>query len=140
MTDVKNIIEKAEALEEEATVHAEQLEGLRSEISILEQRNKEYESRIQELTSDNKLLVEENEQLESSNTELQSQVEKLTEEEAKVEVKVIEELQEIGVSPVSLTAEGSGVDYVAEFQSISDPVAKTKYYREHKEKILGGNL
>ena len=70
--------------------------------------------------------------------ELEGKVEALTEEEASVEEKVAESLNEIGVEAVSLEAEGSARNYAEEFTQINDPVEKTKFYREHKEHLLGG--
>ncbi len=139
MSDAKNIIEKAEVLEEELAQKQQELADMSSEVDILQVRIKEYEERIEDLTKQNEDYVQENAELEKASDELRAEVEKLTEEEAKVEVKVIEELQQLGVEPLSISATEIDRDYVAEFSSISDPIEKTKFYREHKDKILGGN-
>lgn len=138
MSDAKNIIEKTEILEQEFSENKSQLEDALAEIAILNERSKVDVEKIETLQSEIASFSEENEALEKNNEELKAQIEKLTQEEARVEVKVIEELQDIGVTPVSLTAEGVSVDHIAEFQAITDPIEKTKYYRKHKAQILGG--
>lgn len=139
MSDAKNIIEKTEVLQEELSELETQFNDVSEKLAVAEKRIEEYESKISEVNAELECASEENEKLLSQNDDLSKQVEQLTEEEATVEVKVMEELQEIGVQPVSLSVAESDIDYVAEFQSITDPVAKTKYYRKHKEQILGGN-
>jgi len=139
MSEAKNILEKAENTEEELAQKQQELADMSSEVDILQVRIKEYEERIEDLTKQNEEYVQENAELDKTSDALRAEIEKLTEEEAKVEVKMIEELQQIGVEPLSITASTIDRDYVSEFSSISDPVEKTKFYREHKDKILGGN-
>jgi len=138
MSDVKNIIERAEVLESELDAKQTKIADADAEIGVLQARLKESESRVEELVAENAQLSEEITKIEKSAEEMSEQINELTEEEAKVEVKVMEELQQIGVEPVSLQAEGSSIDHVAEFKAITNPVEKTNYYRENKEKILGG--
>ena len=110
-----------------------------AKINSLLAEKAEADEKIESLESAVKEAEELAVQSEEKIADLEEQVEKLTEEEASVEEKVSETLSEIGVEPASIGAVEDTVDYVAEFKAISDPSEKTSFYRQHKDKILGGN-
>ena len=145
MNDAKNLVEEHASLKQELSDSElereavnELLEEANTSIEEVKTLNENLHTKVADLEKQIAGYEQELEKTQSLNTDLEKQVESLTQEEASVEVKVVETCQELGVQPVSLTAEGDSVNYAAEFASISDPVAKTKFYREHKEKILGG--
>jgi predicted nuclease with TOPRIM domain len=138
MSDAKNLVEEHAELKEKAKESAIEITALNELLDEANGQFKKSAETIAELESQLSQTSEELEKAQSEVEELTTQVHKLTDEEASVEVKVIETCQDLGVQPVSASASVEEHNFAAEFSSISDPAEKTKYYREHKEQILGG--
>lgn len=146
MSDAKNIIEEHSDLKAENDSLNELLEEANAKIDEVSANNAEIAEKLESVKNDLEKVQAENSELskeldseQSANEELGRKVEELTQEEDALEKKVSETLNEIGVDPVSLDSNLEEVDHVAEWSKISNPIEKTKYYRENKNKILGGN-
>jgi predicted nuclease with TOPRIM domain len=138
MSDAKNLVEEHAELKEKAKESAIEITALNELLDEANGQFKKSAETIADLESQLSQTSEELEKAQLETEELTIKVEKLTDEEASVEVKVIETCQDLGVQPVSASASVEEHNFAAEFSSISDPAEKTKYYREHKEQILGG--
>lgn len=139
MEQAKNIIEEHKEKQGEIDSLTDLLEESNIAITSAINENRELAEKLSESNSKVSELETQLEELSSKNDSLEEAVEKLTQEESSLEVKVMETCNELGVQPVSLGAVDTEIDYVAEFSQISDPAEKTKFYRAHKNKILGGN-
>ena len=139
MEQAKNIIDEHKEMQGEIDSLSDLLEESNVAISNAVNENKQLSESLVKSEERIKELEEQLEELSSKNDDLEEAVEKLTQEEASLEVKVMETCNELGVQPVSLGAVDTEIDYVAQFSQISDPAEKTKFYRAHKNKILGGN-
>ena len=138
MSEAKNLIEEHEALSEEVSSLKELLDEASARIEEVTKINEEQSEKVSSLESEKASLESELEASEKLNDELKGQVESLTQEEDALEKKVSEKLNEIGVEPVSLQSEQEEFDHIKAWGEISDPIEKTKFYRQHKDKILGG--
>ena len=139
MSDAKNVIEEHEKLQEENGTLTELLEEANAKISEVAKQSEVLSEKVESLQNENKELSEELDKANEASDELRVKVEELTQEEDALETKVSETLNEIGVEPVSLDSNLEEVDHLAVWGKITNPSEKTKYYRENKEKILGGN-
>lgn len=138
MSEAKNLIEEHEELSQEVESLKELLDEASGKIEEVTQINEELSAQVKTLTEEKESAESELEASEKSSEELREQVDALTQEEQALEKKVSEKLNEIGVEPVSLGSEQAEYDHLEEWGKIADPIEKTKFYRQHKEKILGG--
>lgn len=145
MTDAKNIIEEHGDLKAENDSVNELLEEANAKIEDVTATNVSLSEELTSVKEELEKALAENAELskellseQSSNEELTKKVDMLTQEDDALEQRVSETLNEIGVDPVSIDSNLEEIDHGAEWAKISDPALKTKYYREHKEKILGG--
>lgn len=138
MSEAKNLIEEHEALSEEVSSLKELLDEASTKIEEVTQLNEKLSEQVNTLESEKESAESELEASEKLNDELKEQVEALTQEDQALEKKVSEKLNEIGVEPVSMDSEVQEFDARSEWSQISDPIEKTKFYRQHKDKILGG--
>jgi chromosome segregation ATPase len=138
MSDAKNIIEEHENLKAENDSMNELLEEANAKITEVSDQLSELSGKVEKLESANAELSKELEKEQGTNEDLNQKVEALTQEDQALEKKVSETLNEIGVEPVSLQSEQEEFDALKSWGEISDPIEKTNFYRQHKEKILGG--
>jgi len=138
MSEAKNLIEEHEELSQEVESLKELLDEASSKIEEVTQVNEKLSDQVKALTEEKESAESELEASEKSNEELREQVEALTQEEQALEKQVSEKLNEIGVDPVSLDSSAEEFDARKEWAQIIDPIEKTKFYRQHKEQILGG--
>jgi chromosome segregation ATPase len=138
MSEAKNLIEEHEELSQEVDSLKELLDEASSKIEEVTQTNEQLSEQVKALTEEKDSAESELEASEKLNEELREQVEALTQEEQALEKQVSEKLNEIGVEPVSLGSEQKEYNHIEEWGNISDPIEKTKFYRQHKDKILGG--
>ena len=138
MSEAKNIIEEHETLLGEVSSLKELLDEASDKIKTLTEQVSEKDAVIEKACSEKESLERELDEKVAENEELDGQVRLLAQEEDALEKKVSEKLNEIGVEPVSLSSDQEEFDHVKEWAEIKDPIEKTKFYRQHKEKILGG--
>jgi len=138
MSEAKNIIEEHETLLGEVSSLKELLDEASDKIKALTEQVSEKDAIIEKANSEKESLEKELDEKVAENEELDEQVRQLSLEEDALEKKVSEKLNEIGVEPVSLSSDQEEYDHVEEWAKISDPIEKTKFYRQHKDKILGG--
>jgi chromosome segregation ATPase len=138
MSEAKNIIEEHETLLGEVSSLKELLDEASEKIEKLTLETSEKSEELKKIQEEKTSLEEELDTKVSENEELEEQVRSLALEEDALEKKVSEKLNEIGVEPVSLQSEQEEFDHVKAWGEITDPIQKTNFYRQHKEKILGG--
>lgn len=138
MSEAKNLIEEHESLSEEVTSLKELLDEASAKITEVTKINEEQSEKVALLESEKASMEEELTASEKVSEELKEQVEQLTQEEEALEKKVAEKLNEIGVEPASVDSDQVEYDHLKAWGEISNPIEKTNFYRQHKEKILGG--
>ena len=137
--EAKNIVEehqllqtRVESLESELLDHKTRNDDLTAE-------NTAFEARVAELERINQDQESALEKIEAENAELQDQVDSLTQEEISGTEKAVTILESVAVEPVEqgeVSEEPSNA--YAEYMTITDPAEKVSFYRNNKEKILGG--
>ena len=138
MSEAKNLIKEHEELSQEVESLRELLDEASVKIGEATKLNEELSEQLKALTEEKESVESEFEASEKINDELRSKVDSLTQEEQALEKQVSEKLNEIGVDPVSLDSTEEEFDACEQWAQISNPIEKTKFYRQHKEKILGG--